>query len=148
MLYTPIVNAALRFAFKAHEGQLDRSGIPYVNHPLHLAEQMDTEDETVVALLHDVIEDTDYTADDLRALGISEAAMEAILLLTHDDAVPYLDYVRNLKDNPLARKVKIADLHHNAQLSRLDEVRPRDLERLEKYQAAREILEDDSPLEP
>ena len=148
MLYTPIVNAALRFAFKAHEGQLDRSGIPYVNHPLHLAEQMDTEDETVVALLHDVIEDTDYTADDLRALGISEAAMEAILLLTHDDAVPYLDYVRNLKDNPLARKVKIADLHHNAQLSRLDEVRPRDLERLEKYKAACAILGDDSPLLP
>ena len=148
MLYTPIVNAALRFAFKAHEGQLDRSGIPYVNHPLHLAEQMDTEDETVVALLHDVIEDTDYTADDLRALGISEAAMEAILLLTHDDAVPYLDYVRNLKDNPLARKVKIADLHHNAQLSRLDEVRPRDLERVEKYTAARAILGDTSPALP
>ncbi|MDO4532431.1 MAG: GTP pyrophosphokinase [Coriobacteriia bacterium] len=148
MLYTPTTIAAMKFAFKAHEGQLDRSGIPYVSHPLHLAEQMDTEDETVVALLHDIIEDTEYTADDLRALGISDAALEAILLLTHDDDVPYLDYVRNLKDNPLAVKVKLADLHHNSQLSRLAKVRDRDLERLEKYTAARAILGDTSPALP
>ena len=140
MLYTPIVNAALRFAFKAHEGQLDRSGIPYVNHPLHLAEQMDTEDETVVALLHDIIEDTEYTADDLSALGISEAALEAILLLTHDDAVPYLDYVRKLKDNPLARKVKIADLRHNYDLTRLEEVTEKDIARFRKYWSALRLL--------
>ena len=148
MLYTPTTIAAIKLAFKAHEGQVDRSGIPYVNHPLHLAEQMETEDEIVVALLHDVIEDTDYTIDDLRALGISDAASEALLLLTHDDAVPYLDYVRNLKGNPLAAKVKLADLRHNSQLSRLEKVRERDLERLEKYTAARAILGDTSPALP
>ena len=146
------VRAAFELAARAHADQKRKDGSPYVTHAVAAAEiivemGMD-EDSIVAALLHDVIEDTDYTADDLRALGISEAAMEAILLLTHDEAVPYLDYVRNLKDNPLARKVKIADLHHNAQLSRLDEVRPRDLERLEKYKAACEILGDDSPLLP
>ena len=148
MLYTPTVKAAMKLCFEAHANQLDRSGIPYVNHPLHLAEQMDTEDETVVALLHDVMEDTDCTADDLRAIGVSDAAMEALQLLTHDDAVPYLDYVRNLKDNPIARKVKLADLRHNSQLSRLDVVREKDLARVEKYTKARAILGDTAPAQP
>ena len=145
MLYTPTVKAALKLCFEAHAGQLDRSGIPYVHHPLHLAEQMDTEDEIVVALLHDVMEDTDRTPDDLRAIGVSQQAMEALMLLTHDAAVPYLDYARNLKDNPIARKVKLADLHHNSQISRLDTVTERDLARLEKYTEARAILGDTSP---
>ena len=145
MLYTPVTKAALKLCFAAHAGQTDRSGIPYVHHPLHLAEQMETEDEIVVALLHDVMEDTAYTMADLQAIGISQAAQEALLLLTHDDAMPYLDYVRNLKDNPLARKVKLADLHHNSQLSRLDVVRDSDLERRRKYDAARKILGDTTP---
>ena len=148
MLYTPTVKAALKLCFQAHDGQLDRSGIPYVHHPLHLAEQMDTEDEIVVALLHDVMEDTSFTAEDLRAIGVSDAAMEALLLLTHDDAVPYMDYVRNLKDNPLARKVKLADLRHNSQITRLDEITERDRARVRKYTQAREILGDTSPAQP
>lgn len=145
MIYTPVTKAALRLAFEAHAGQLDRSGIPYVNHPLHLAEQMETEDETVVALLHDVMEDTPYTMADLQAIGISAAAQEALLLLTHDDAVPYLDYVAALKDNPLAVKVKLADLRHNSQLSRLDTITEKDLARRAKYDKARAILGDTSP---
>jgi len=88
---------------------------------------------------------TDRTPDDLRAIGVSQQAMEALMLLTHDAAVPYLDYVRNLKDNPIARKVKLADLHHNSQISRLDTVTERDLARLEKYTEARAILGDTSP---
>ena len=145
MLYTPVTKAAMKLAFKAHDGQLDRSGIPYVNHPLHLAEQMETEDETVVALLHDVMEDTDYTLADLQAIGISAAAQEALLLLTHDDAVPYLDYVAALAGNPLAAKVKLADLRHNSDLSRLDTVHAKDLERRAKYTRARAILGDTTP---
>ena len=148
MLYTPTVKAALKLCFQAHDGQLDRSGIPYVHHPLHLAEQMDTEDEIVVALLHDVMEDTSFTAEDLRAIGVSDTAMEALLQLTHDDAVPYMDYVRNLKDNPLARKVKLADLRHNSQITRLDEITERDRARVRKYTQAREILGDTSPAQP
>ena len=145
MLYTPITKKALRYCFEVHAGQLDKSGIPYVNHPLHLAEQMETEDETVVALLHDVMEDTDFTLTDLQAIGISAAAQEALLLLTHNDAVPYLEYVAALAGNPLATKVKLADLRHNSQLSRLDVVREKDLARRAKYDKARAILGDTSP---
>lgn len=140
MLYTPITKKALRYCFEAHAGQLDKSGIPYANHPLHLAEQMKTEDETVVALLHDVMEDCAKTPDDLRALGISERAVEALELLTHKHGTPYLDYVRALKDNPLATKVKLADLQHNSDLTRLDNVGDHDIARLCKYREARAAL--------
>ena len=140
MLYTPLTRKVMKYCFEAHDGQLDKSGIPYVNHPLHLAEQMETEDETVVALLHDVMEDCGKTPDDLRALGISERAVEALVLLTHEQGVPYLDYVRAIKDNPLAVTVKLADLQHNSDLTRLDDVRGRDIERLCKYREARAEL--------
>lgn len=140
MLYTPITKKVLRYCFESHAGQFDKNGIPYVNHPLHLAEQMETENETVVALLHDVMEDCDKTPDDLRALGISEQAVEALELLTHAQEVPYLDYVRTIKDNPLATKVKLADLQHNSDLTRLDDVRERDIARLCKYREARALL--------
>ena len=103
MLYTETTKKALKLAFDAHKDQLDKSGLPYVFHPFHLAEQMETEDETVVALLHDVVEDTKYTFDDIRAMGFSEKVIEALTLLTHDDAEPYLDYAARLRDNALAR---------------------------------------------
>ena len=128
--------------FEAHAGQVDKCGMPYVNHPLHLAEQMGTEDEICVALLHDVMEDCDKTPDDLRAVGVSERAIEALTLLTHQDGVPYLDYVRKLKANDLARKVKVADLRHNSELARLEEVSEKDLHRLRKYMEARVLLGD------
>ena len=128
--------------FEAHAGQADKCGIPYVNHPLHLAEQMETEDEVCVALLHDVMEDCDKTPDDLRAVGVSERAIEALALLTHQDGVPYLDYVRKLKANSLARKVKVADLRHNSELARLDKASERDVLRLRKYMEARVLLDD------
>ena len=140
MLYTPLTRKAMKYCFEAHEGQLDKSGIPYVNHPLHVAEQMETEDETVVALLHDVMEDCGKTSDDLRALGVSETAIEALELLTHREGVPYLDYVRALAGSSLARTVKLADLAHNSDLTRLDSVRARDIDRIVKYRAAREAL--------
>ena len=141
MLYTPLTRKAMKYCFEAHEGQLDKSGIPYVNHPLHVAEQMETEDETVVALLHDVMEDCGKTPDDLRALGISAEAVEALGLLTRREDTPYLEYVGALAGNPLARKVKLADLAHNSDLARLDSVRARDIDRIVKYRAAREMLD-------
>ena len=99
---------------------MDKSGTPYVFHPFHLAEQMETEETVVTALLHDVAEDTAYTVADLAAMGFPESVTEALALLTHDKAVPYLDYVAAVKTNPIARAVKIADLRHNSDLSRLD----------------------------
>ena len=140
MIYTKLTKKALLLSFHAHQHQLDKSGMPYVYHPFHLAEQMDDELSTCVALLHDVVEDTDMTLDELTAQGFPEEVTGAIAMMTHDDSVPYLDYVRTLRDNPIARKVKLADLRHNSDLSRLDIVTPKDLQRVEKYKKAITIL--------
>ena len=142
MIYTELTKKAIKLAFSAHEGQVDKAGLPYVLHPVHLAEQMDDESSTIAALLHDVAEDTDYTLDDLREMGFPNEAMEAISLLTHDYSVPYMDYVAGIKENPTAKKVKLADLRHNSDLTRIDVVTERDLERIEKYKKAIKLLEE------
>lgn len=132
MLYTNLTKKALRISFDAHKSQVDKSDIPYVYHPFHLAEQMKDEYSTCVALLHDVVEDTDITLDELKSNGFPDEVIEALSLMTHSDDVPYLDYIRNLKDNPIARKVKSADLAHNSDLSRLDVVDEKAVERVTK----------------
>ena len=104
---------------------------------------MTDEDTTVVALLHDVIEDTDRTLDDLKALGFNERVIEAVALMTHDDSVPYMEYVSLIKTNPIARAVKLADLRHNSDMTRLDTVTPRDVERAEKYAKAIKLLSEE-----
>lgn len=142
MIYTEQTKKAMRLCFESHKEQTDKTGMPYVFHPFHLAEQMKDEDTTVVALLHDVVEDTDCTLDDLRAMGFSERVIEAIGMMTHDPAVPYMDYVALLKGNPITRAVKLADLRHNSDLTRFDSVTPRDLERQEKYLRAIALLEE------
>ena len=133
MIYTPLTKKALRLCFDAHREQVDKTGLPYVFHPFHLAEQMKDEYTTVCALLHDVVEDTDYTLDDLRGMGFPDPVVDALALLTHDPAVPYMDYVKVIATNPIARKVKMADLRHNSDLSRMDEVDEWALKRTEKY---------------
>ncbi len=140
MIYTEMTNKAMNLAYAAHHGQLDRSGIPYVLHPFHLAEQMETEETVIVALLHDVVEDTEYTLEDLRQMGFPDSVMDALALITHDPSVPYLDYVERLKSDPIARAVKLADLTHNSDLSRFPVVTEKDLERLKKYKEAMIIL--------
>ncbi|MBQ6650513.1 MAG: ADP-ribosylglycohydrolase family protein, partial [Atopobiaceae bacterium] len=142
MLYTPATKAALRLCFDAHKEQVDKSGLPYVFHPFHLAEQMETEHETCVALLHDVMEDTPLGPADLVAAGIPEEYVATCNLMTHAPGVPYLEYVRRLAKDPVARKVKLADLAHNSDVSRLDgDPGEADLKRLAKYRGARELLE-------
>ena len=142
MIYTEKTKRAVRLMFEAHREQVDKSGLPYVFHPFHLAEQMPDEDTTVAALLHDVVEDTAYTLDDLRKMGFGEAVMDALALLTHDESVPYMDYVAAIRDNPIARAVKLADLRHNSDLSRLDTVDENALKRVEKYKKAIALLAD------
>lgn len=140
MIYTDLTKKALRLSFDAHKEQVDKTGIPYVFHPFHLAEQMTDELSTVCALLHDVVEDTDYTLDDIRAFGFPEEVIEALMLLTHSPDVPYMDYVRRAGTNPIARQVKIADLKHNSDLSRLDVIDEYAIARNEKYKEALAIL--------
>ena len=100
----------LKIATEAHKGQVDKVGVPYINHPLTVASLVDTEEEKIVALLHDTIEDTNITEQDLIDYGFPNEIVEAVKLLTHNKNVPYMDYVAKIKDNELARKVKIADL--------------------------------------
>lgn len=140
MIYTEATKKALKLCYEAHKDQLDKSGIPYVFHPFHLAEQMQDEDTTVAALLHDVVEDTDYTFADLEQMGFSETVIASLRLLTHDENVPYMDYVAQIKPNPIAKAVKLADLAHNSDPSRLDKVDDRALARMQKYEKARQLL--------
>ena len=136
MIYTPNTKKALKLCFEAHKNQADKSGLPYVFHPFHVAEQMTDEKTTIVALLHDVIEDTSYTLQDLRNLGFDEDVLGALELMTHDKNVPYIDYVAKIKGNAIAKTVKLADLSHNSDLTRLDEINEAALNRVEKYKAA------------
>ena len=143
MLYTPTTMNAMKISYEAHAGQVDKTGVPYVFHPFHLAEQMQTEHEICVALLHDVMEDTTTAAADLVAASIPQEYVDTCLLLKHEPGVPYMEYVAALKDDSVARRVKMADLLHNSDLSRLGhEPTEIDLKRLEKYQAAMRLLEE------
>ena len=140
MIYTAKTKAALKLCFEAHKNQTDKSGMPYVFHPFYLAEQMKDEETTIAALLHDVVEDTDYTIADLEQMGFSSAVLDALKLLTHNDGTPYMEYVAKIKDNPIAKAVKLADLEHNSDLSRLDTVDEKVLKRKEKYSQAIRLL--------
>jgi (p)ppGpp synthase/HD superfamily hydrolase len=102
---------------------------------------MDDENSTVVALLHDVMEDTPYTLTDLQKMGYPDAVLEALLLMTHDKNIPYMEYVKKIKMNPIARKVKLADLRHNSDLTRLNQIEEKDLSRVKKYKEAIMLLE-------
>lgn len=141
MIYTEKTKKALKLCFEAHKEQTDKSGMPYVFHPFHLAEQMKTEETTIVALLHDLVEDTDYTIDDLINMGFNKTVTDAIALMTHTDGIDYMDYVRMIKKNPIAKTVKLADLKHNSDLTRLDVVDEKALTRREKYLKAIALLE-------
>ena len=140
MIYTKLTKKALKLCFEAHKNQTDKSGLPYVFHPFHLAESMDDEICCVCALLHDVVEDTDITFEDLCDMGFPREVIEPLKLLTHSPEVAYMDYVRQIATNPTARKVKIADLLHNSDVSRYDVMDERAVKRLEKYKAALDFL--------
>lgn len=140
MIYTPTVKNAMFICWLAHKSQVDINGTPYIFHPIHLAEQMQDEDTTVAALLHDVLEDSEFTPDDIRMFSIKEEILDALTLLTHQRGIPYMDYIQALKDNRIARTVKMADLAHNCDLSRLDAVTNHDLKRVRKYKRAFELL--------
>lgn len=118
MIYTPLTNEAMKIAYRAHHGQADKGGIPYIFHPIHLAEQMTDEYTTCVALLHDVVEDTDVTLEDLTKV-FPEEIVVAVALMTHKKGVDYSEYVAAIRENPIARTVKLADIAHNTDPTRL-----------------------------
>lgn len=141
MIYTRLTNEAMKIAYAAHHGQVDKGGIPYIFHPIHLAEQMQDEYTTCVALLHDVVEDTDVTLDELAKIFPREV-IDAIAVMTHSKDEPYLAYVARVKTNPIARAVKLADLRHNSDETRMMEATEATRSHFrEKYRKAFEILE-------
>ena len=138
MIYTELTIKAMNLAYTAHHGQFDKGGVPYIFHPIHLAEQMDDVYSTCVALLHDTVEDTDVTLEQLEK-DFPREIVEAVRLLTHAEGVEYFDYIRAIKQNPIAVKVKLADLAHNGDPKRICNQGNQERRR-EKYAKARMIL--------
>ncbi|MBR2371258.1 MAG: HD domain-containing protein [Clostridia bacterium] len=133
---------AIDLAKKYHEGQVDKAGKPYFLHPQTVASLVDDLDAKIVAYMHDLIEDTPVTKEFLLDCGFDEYIVDAVDMLTHKDKNDYFDYVRGVAKNPLAKKVKIADLTTNSDLSRLDNPTKTDFERAEKYKKALQILQE------
>ena len=138
----------MQIAYAAHQGQVDKSGLPYIFHPFHLAEQMTDEISVCVALLHDVAEDTFVTLEQLEA-AFPPSVSGPLRLLTHAPGTDYFDYIRALRHDPVARAVKMADLAHNADESRLaacgDPDPAQSARRREKYRRALAILNEVEP---
>ena len=141
MINTKLTRLASKIAYKAHEGQTDKAGVPYIFHPIHIAEQMDNEESCVVALLHDVIEDSNITLEYLSKY-FSEDIIEALRILNKEENDDYVEYIKRVKTNKLATKVKLKDLEHNMDLTRLDEINDDDRNRSKKYSDAIRYLED------
>lgn len=141
MFYSEKVKKAALIAYNAHKDQSDKGGYPYIMHPIHIAEQMETEDETIAALLHDVIEDTDIGFDYLKKEGFSDTVINCLKILTKDPNEDYMDYIRKIKKTGgIALKIKKADMAHNMIAERISKKIQSDESRMEKYRAAFNIL--------
>lgn len=141
MIYTENTKKAIRIMFQYQKDQIGKDGLPYVFHPWHVAESMKDEKSTIVAILHDVIEDTDLTLEDLKKEGFSDDILMALALLTHDKSEDYFEYIKRISTNPIAKDVKKSDLKHNSDLNRLSEVTQKDEERVKKYQKCLNYLQ-------
>ena len=133
---------AISIAAEAHAGQKDRAGAPYILHPIRLMIQMDSEDAMMAAVLHDVVENSVWTLDDLRKEGFSNEVLNAVDSLTHRDkeGEDYWDYIKRAGSDPIALKVKLADLLDNLNPNRLNKVTKEDEKRFERYRKAQQML--------
>jgi (p)ppGpp synthase/HD superfamily hydrolase len=137
---TTLLERAIEIALHAHAGQKGKDGSPYILHPLRIMARMSADAERMAAVLHDVVEDSQVTLEDLRKAGFPEEVLTAVKLLTHEEGISYEDYVERLKPHPIARRIKLADLEDNSDIRRLSGIEERDLERLRKYHRAWQIL--------
>lgn len=135
------IELAISIALKAHKGQLDKGGHPYILHPLAVMNRVESMEEKIVAVLHDVIEDTEVTIGELRTLGFSEEILTAVHLLTRSKEDSYEEFIEKTTTNPIARIVKIADIQENMNISRIKNPTEYDYNRLERYKKAMEKLE-------
>lgn len=135
-----LLDKAIIIATKAHTGQVDKAGQSYILHPLRVMMKLKTEEEKIVGVLHDTIEDTDITYDDLKKEGFSEEIIEAIKGVTKIEGEAYMDFVKRAKANPISRNVKLADLEDNMDLGRIASPTEKDFRRIEKYKEAKALL--------
>lgn len=138
--YNEQFQIALELAVEKHKNQTDKAGNPYILHPLHVMENVNSKEGKIIAILHDIIEDTDVTEDYLLKIGLSKRIVDAVVALTRSKGMDYQEYIKNLSSNPLAKEVKLADLEHNMDLKRLPTLEEKDLERNRKYQIAYHYL--------
>ena len=138
--YNEQFQIALELAVEKHKNQTDKAGNPYILHPLHVMENVNSKEGKIVAILHDIIEDTDVTEDYLLKIGLSKRIVDAVVALTRSEDMDYQEYIKNLSSNPLAKEVKLADLEHNMDLKRLPTLEEKDLDRNRKYQIAYHYL--------
>lgn len=136
-----MLERAIMLAAKGHEGQLDKGGQPYVLHPIRVMLHCDTIEEKTVAMLHDLLEDTDVTEAELRREGFPAEIVEAVLCLTKTEGEDYMLYIERICQNRLAARVKLADLWDNMDLNRLPGLTQKDFQRLEKYIRAKSRVE-------
>ncbi|MHC1684741.1 MAG: GTP pyrophosphokinase [Clostridiaceae bacterium] len=135
-----LLEKAIIIATKAHSGQVDKAGESYVLHPIRVMLKLKSEDEKIVGVLHDVIEDTQVTYDDLRKEGFSEVIIEALKRVTKIDGEDYMDFVKRAKENQISSKVKLADLEDNMDINRIANPTEKDYKRIEKYKKAKAFL--------
>ena len=138
--YNEQFQIALELAVEKHRNQTDKACNPYILHPLHVMENVNNKEGKIVAILHDIIEDTDITENYLLKIGLSKRIVDAVVALTRSEDMDYQEYIKNLSSNPLAKEVKLADLEHNMDLKRLPTLEEKDLERNRKYQIAYHYL--------
>ena len=132
----PTLEDAIELAVKAHRGQVDKAGQPYITHPLRVMMRLESEVEKMVGLLHDVVEDTEYTLEGLRSQGYPEEGLVAVDCVTRKQSETYEDFIQRIKPNPLARRVKLADLEDNMDMTRISSPSEKDFERLARYRKA------------
>ncbi|GGD91066.1 GTP pyrophosphokinase [Paenibacillus nasutitermitis] len=137
------IEVAISIALHAHKGQCDKGGKPYILHPLAVMNRVETIEEKIVAVLHDVVEDTEVTIEELKKYGFSGEIIEAIRLLTKTEEETYEEFIQRANTNPISRNVKKADLKENLDLSRIKDPTQGDLKRVDKYKKAIEILDSD-----
>ena len=134
------IEKAISLAIEAHKGKVDKAGAPYILHPLRVMFQMETKEEMIAAVLHDVLEDTAITPDQLKEMGFSETVLEALDSVTKRAGETYEDFVRRAALHPIGKKIKLADLRDNMDLSRLEKITDNDIRRVKKYHSALKII--------
>jgi len=131
-----VLARAIEISLNAHRGQKDRAGKTYILHPLRVMMKLESEVEMIVAVLHDVVEDSHWTIEDLRKEGFPKKVLQAVDSLTRREGEDYFDFIKRVKEYDLARKIKLADLEDNMDIRRLKELTPEDFELLSKYHKA------------